>query len=105
MSDSQTKYCSLSLNASGAELDNKSSISDRNERNDSDVYDNEMNSDASGTDSDISDDCDMDTDTAAKGELQNGQFLETEKVVEILTKSDVSLNNIPCGLKENVFLF
>ena len=74
LSDSPTKYCSLSLNASGVELDNESSISDRNERNDSDIYDNEMNSDASGTDSDISDDCDMDTDTAAKGELQNGQF-------------------------------
>ena len=39
--------------------------------------------------------------TAAKGEIQNEQFLETEKVVDILTKSHVRLNDIPCGLKEN----
>ena len=46
---------------------------------------------------------DFEDDSAFKGNLVKGKFLDTDRVVDILMKANDGLKNIPGGLKENVY--
>ena len=45
----------------------------------------------------------IEDDSPFKGNLSNGKFLDTDRVVDILMKANDGLMNIPSGLKENVY--
>ena len=109
---------SVDINDSLTELANTSELSwvtvkpgDKNDSR-SDSFNSSMQSVAdeesevlpgqSQNDDDIQDD-DMQDDSEHKGSLANGKFLDTDRVVDILTKAKDGLKSIPSGLKENVY--